>query len=526
MEESLARKSWLGTMMNLLGAIVAYAGFFFIARLLPSTGLQVIGLIAFSTGYVSVFLPVSKLGFMTAHTKKVSEGSDLAECNGAFLLITLLLTAAMIAVIFASVFFWTFVLGRGFQSEQEIDAIWIMLGYTAITAISNVPIATFNARREIARGQIGAFIGHIVRVGLIIAVVLLALPDLDIIWAYFIGAAASTVASFMYFIRYPIKWPGSKILGEYRSFAAPLLVPSLLSPLPVSLAPVLVQFFGTLAYTGYFGSAYRIVIVFATLGISVTNVIFPKLSELHSQGKSLEIRSRIADSEKLLAFVLAPVALFVVVYASGVIHVLLSNDFLPAVPAMAALSLYVYITGISSSKVSLLPALNRPALWGRISAVSSVLTIALMAILIPQGTSMLPLAGLRDFGAAIALLGGAIFTYAAVNHYSNSIAGTKFEYRLAMYPAVALVACLLLLPLAGYLPPTGWTWYLGLLFIAASVLVYIGISLVTRLTTWEDIRTLWDAVNLFAMHRYVRSELTTGFRKDDPESEAPPKQEQ
>lgn len=523
MEESLARKSLLGTVMNLLGAVVAYAGFFFIARLLPSTGLQVIGLIAFSTGYVSVFLPVSRLGFLTAHTKKVSEGSDLAECNGAFLLITLLLTSAMLVVTFASVFFWTFVLGRGFQSEQEIDAIWIMLGYTALTAISNVPVATFNARREIAKGQIGTFIGHIVRVGMIIVVVLAGFSNLDIIWAYFIGASASAAASFLYFIKYPLKWPGKGILGEYRRFASPLLVPSLISPLPVSLAPVLVQFFGNLAYTGYFGSAYRIVIVFAAIGISVTNVIFPKLSELHSQGMSVEIRSRTRASEKLLAFVLAPVSLFVVVYASGVIHVLLSNDFLPAVPAMAALSLYVYINGVSSSKVSLLPALNRPALYGKISAVSSIIMLVLMFLLIPVGSPMLPLPGLRDLGAAIALLGGAVFTYAAVNHYSNSIAGTTFEYRLALYPAISLIACLILLPLAAYFPPVSWTWYLGLMFIAASVLIYIGISLVTRLATIEDLRVLLDSVNPFAMHKYVRSELSTRFSNED--GEGPPKRE-
>lgn len=507
MEESLARKSLLGTVMNLLGAVIAYAGFFFIARYMPS-GDQVIGLVAFSTGYASIFLPVSRLGFMTAHGKKVSSGEDLAECNGAFMIITVLLTLAMIAAVFASVFFWTYLLHRGFQSEEEVYAIWIMLGYTVLTALSSVPITTFNARREVVKGQIGAMAGHVVRVAAIVVVVFAGLARLDIVWAYFLGGAASLVASFFYFRNYPVKRPSRRLLREYTKFANPLLVPSLLSPLPVNIAPVIVQLFWSLQITGYFGSAYRIITVLSVLALSVTNVIFPKLSELHSQGKSLEIKKRTAEAEKLLGFILAPLTIFMVIYADGVIHVLLKNTFLGASASMAILSLFIYVNGISSPKVSLLPALNRPGTSGRISAASSIISLALMVVLVPTSIFGVKLFALRDYGASIALLVSAVFTYGASHFFSYRYAGTRFEYRVIAYPAAGLLSALAVMPLTAYFPVLGWSWYIGLLFALLSIGIYTAICLLTRLIGTDELKLLIESVNPFAMHHYVRSELS------------------
>ena len=519
MEESLARKSLLSTVMNLLGAVIAYAGFFFIARLWhggPVEGETIIGLITFSTGYVSVFLPVSRLGFATAHTKKVSEGADLAECNGAFMLITAVLSLAMIATVFASLFLWVYIFHKGFQTQNEVAAIWIMLGYTVLVAVSGIPVTTFNARREIMKGQLGTFMGHIVRVTAIIVVVVASLASIDIIWAYFLGALASLITSIVYFRNYPIKWPSRSIISEYRKFADPLFFPSLISPLPISLAPVLIQlfWFSDFSATGYFGSAYRIVVVLATLGTSVGSVIFPKLSELHSQGKGTEIVERTANSEKLLSFVLAPFTFFVVIYASGVIYVLLAKNFLPAVPTMMALAIYIYILGVTSPKSSLIPALNRPRLSGAISIMSSIVTIALLLILIPTSIFKFKLFGLKEYGAAIALAAGAAIAYIATNYYSSRIAGTKFEFRLLAYPLVSIVACLAFMPLTSVFPVLEWTWYIGLMFVLGSVLLYVLLCLVMRIIKMDDIKLLVDSVNPFAMHRYIASELSTTFQDE------------
>lgn len=522
MEESLTRKSLFGTIMNVLGAIIAYVGFFFIARMLPDNqGAYTIGLIAFSTGYVATFLPVSKLGYVTAHVKKVSEGADEGECNGAFMLITAALTVLMVLIVAGSIFLWTLVLHRGFESAVELDAIWIMLGYTVVTTVSNVPVTTFNAKREVVKGQIGTFVGHVVRVGAIVIIVMSRLAVIDIIWAYFLGALASLLVSFYYFGHNPLKRPGSGILGEYRKFARPLLFTSILAPLPVALAPVIVQYFSVLGssasgllYTGYFGSSYRLVAVFAAISVSVSSVIFPKLSELHSKGRFTEIESGTRTSEKLLAFILAPITLFVAVYPVGVIIVLLKGAFLPAVLSLIILSVYIYVSGVSAPKISLLPALNEPRLYGGITAMGSILSIVLMLVFVPSSLFGIKLPGLKDYGAAAALLAGALFTYVVTHHFSRRIAGTRFQFRVILFPVLALLSCLLLLPITAAFPEMHWTWYTALSFAIGTVLLYLLLSLVTRMIKWQEIMLLYDSLNPFAMHKYVRSELIQRYGKN------------
>ena len=251
MAESLARKSLFTTLINVFGAVVAYAGIFVISRYMPA-GEFTIGLIGFTVSYVGIFLPVSRLGFGSAHIKKVSEGADIGECNGAMMLITAVLTGLMTLLVFATVFLWVYLLHHGFETPLELQGIWIMLGYTIVTVFASVPMATFSARREVAKAQIGTFAGHIVRVAAIVFVVFSGFPAIDVIWAYFLGGAASAAVTFYYFRGYPLRRPSKSILREYRKFADPLLLPSLIGMLPVSLSVVLVQFFWHLQVAGLF----------------------------------------------------------------------------------------------------------------------------------------------------------------------------------------------------------------------------------------------------------------------------------
>jgi|GEM_PF-4782583 O-antigen/teichoic acid export membrane protein len=510
MAESLSRKSLFITVMNLLGAIIAYLGFFVIARYMPQ-GEQVIGLVTFSTGYLSVFLPISRLGFPQAHTKKVSEGSDLAVCNGAFLIITVLLTLLMSAVVIATIIIWVYLLHRGFETKEELDAIWIMFGYNIVISFANVPITTFSARREMVKSQLGTFAGHIARVVAIVFVVFSGLSGLDIVWAYFIGGAASLAASLYLLSGYPFRWPHRAMLSDYYRFSRPLVVPTILATLPLGLAPVLIQYYWHLIYTGYFGSAYRIVAVFIVLGQSVASVIFPKISELHSQGSFSEIRMHTMEAEKLLAFILAPLSFFLLIYSPGIIHVLLKNTFLGAVSSLWALSLWLYVTGISQPKSNLIPAMNRPSISGMITSVSSIVSVVLMLFLIPRDLFGFRLPGLADFGASLALLAGAVVSYGISNYYSNRISGTRFSFAIIIFPAIAVLSCLAVFPLTYVFGQLNWVWYIGLLFVFLIAAIYLLICLLSRAIEPGEIKLILDALNPLEMRTYVSSELSSRY---------------
>lgn len=512
MAESLSRKSVFIVVMNLAGAVIAYLGFFVIARYMPQ-GEQIIGLVTFSTGYLTVFLPVSKLGFPQAHTKRVSEGADLGQCNGAFVLVTAILTAVMSAVVVLTIIIWTVLLRKGFETREELDAIWIMFGYNILAIIANIPSTTFAARREMAKSQIGPFAGHVARVASIAFVAFSGLGGIDIVWAYFVGGAATMVSSLYLFKGYPVRWPDRQLLRSYFNFAKPLILPTILSTLPLGLAPVLIQYYWHLTYTGYFGAAYRIVAVFLVLGASVANVIFPKISELHSMGGVHEIRNNTMEAERLLGFILAPLSFFLLFYATGVINVMLKDTFLGATSSLWALSIWLYISSVSQPKNNLIPAMNDPKKYGMVTALSSIVSVALMIFLIPGSLFGIAMPGLRDFGASIAMAAGAVVTYVLSDRYSKSISGTRFEYSVLIYPAIAIISCLLIFPLTTIFSPLLWKWYTGLMFALAVAAVYLLLCLLTRTIEMREIRLLWNALDPFEMHSYVSDELTSKYRE-------------
>ena len=59
-------------------------------------GYETIGLMAFGTAFVSIFLPLGDLGFGAAHSKRLNEKElDSAICNGTFASIKLVLNLFM-----------------------------------------------------------------------------------------------------------------------------------------------------------------------------------------------------------------------------------------------------------------------------------------------------------------------------------------------------------------------------------------------------------------------------------------------
>ena len=70
---------------------------------------------------------ITNLGFVNAHIKRVSEGKDLGRCIGTFLSVKFVLIASALFILISSLFIWTNVLGRGFETSEHLQAIYIIL---------------------------------------------------------------------------------------------------------------------------------------------------------------------------------------------------------------------------------------------------------------------------------------------------------------------------------------------------------------------------------------------------------------
>ena len=149
----LARKSALIIITNILNAIMGYFAIFFVARFMDSPD-YALGVVSFAYGFVNIFYVFSDLGFERAHVKRISEGRSFEECMGTFAVIKILLTGLMAVLLFVSLFVWTDLFGRGFESLVHEKAIYVMLCYFILWSFTQVFRITFMAKKEIAKATV------------------------------------------------------------------------------------------------------------------------------------------------------------------------------------------------------------------------------------------------------------------------------------------------------------------------------------------------------------------------------------
>lgn len=160
----IARRSFLVYAVNLLGATLGYVAIFVVLRFMPN-GLEALGVVAFGLGFVGSFFVLTGLGLPNAHTKRVSEGEPLERCMGTYLLLISIQIALAAGGTVLSIYVWTEVLGRGFETPVHEQAIYVFLLYYLALSLSGFATVTFNARLETARSQAANLAGTLVRVG-------------------------------------------------------------------------------------------------------------------------------------------------------------------------------------------------------------------------------------------------------------------------------------------------------------------------------------------------------------------------
>ena len=88
-----------------------------------------VGLVTFALGFAGMFSFITNLGFGAAHVKRISEGEDIGESIGTFLAVQGVLIIIFVATVVGAIFFWKDILGRGFESEEQIYIVYIKMKY-------------------------------------------------------------------------------------------------------------------------------------------------------------------------------------------------------------------------------------------------------------------------------------------------------------------------------------------------------------------------------------------------------------
>jgi O-antigen/teichoic acid export membrane protein len=504
----IARKSVLIMSTKIIDGGLGYLGLFFIARYMSPTDY---GLVSFAMGFVTLFSIFTGLGFGSAHVKRVSEGKNLGRCIGTYLSIRAVLLILATAILFASLYIWTNIMSRGFETPEHLAAIYIIIIFWIAQQIVSTFIGTFKARKEIARIQIPFLLNGVVRTAAIVYVAISEMGPLSLAWTYVAGELVNLIMVFLFFRHYPIEKPTKEYIKSYAVFALPLMLVTTSMVIMNNIDKVMIQLFWASADVGYYFAAYRLSNFITLFTSAIGILIFPTYSALHKLGNITKIKKLTVDSERHLSLIVFPMVFGLMILAQPTAFILLSG-WMPAVPMLQILPFVVLFQTLSTPYQAQFNGMDKPKINRNRILIMLVFNLTLNIIFIPKDIQMLggiKLFGLGATGAAIATVVSFAVSLIYTRIMSYKLTGSKGNKRILLHAfAAGIMATIMYVLLYNY-DFISWItrWYHLLVFAAMGLAIYLGILALFKEFTKEDLLFYMDTLNIRKMGKYIKEEF-------------------
>ena len=500
----IARKSALIIFTQLLNGLLGYIALKFIALYMDPWEYGVIG---FAYGFVALFSVFGNLGFNAAHVKRVSEGKDLGKCIATFAVTKTFLAGSMASITIGSIFAWKFLLHRGFESPYHEQAIYIMLSYFVLTALAQTFTSTFNARREIAKSQIPYFIFTLVRVAGTITVAVLGLGVLALAYTYVLGEIFHFSIALFFFRGYPVGRPSMDYFREYVKFAIPISIATVSSIIMTNIDKVFIQLFWSATQVGEYFATFNLSRFLLIFSGAVSSLLFPTFSLHHSNNNLREIRNLTLKAERYLGMITFPIVTLLITLSYPVIHILLSDKYLPAIRVLQIMPLFVLIEVLSGPYTQQLSGMNMPKFVRNRILIMMITNVSLNFILIPVDIRSLGLKlfGLGMEGAAIATVVAYLAGLLYIRIVSWRITGVKGSLSVITHALSATISGTIIYYISQHFLIARWYHLLGISLFG--LLIYFAILFVLKEFKKEDFDLFIDTLNIKKMLKYVKEEL-------------------
>ena len=500
----IARKSALIIFIQLLNGILGFVGLKFIALYMEPWEYGIVG---FAYGFVSLLSIFGDLGFGAAHVKRISEGKDFGNCVGTFAATKIILTGILASVSILSIAIWRFVFGRGFESPLHEQAVYILLTYFVLASLSQVFTVTFAAKKEIAKAQIPYFMYTLVRVIITIFIAYFGYGVLALAYTYLLGEIFQFCFAYYFFRSYPIKKPSIDCLKNYATFAFPMAIASASYIIITNVDKVVIQLFWGAQQVGEYFAVFNLSRFILNFSSALAVLLLPTISEYHAKNNMNEIRKLTLSAERYLSMVVFPCIILIVALAEPIIHIILSDKYLPALPVLQILPFFVLLEVLSQPYQSQLQGMNMPHIVRNRIVLMMIVNIVLNLILVPKDIQSLGirLAGLGATGSAIATVVAYTVGLLATRVYAFRVANIKGNYRIVLHIAIAGLMGIIIYYLTTIFYIGRWYELVGISLLG--LFVYFGILFLIKEFKKEDYNLFLDTLNIKKMVSYVRSEI-------------------
>ncbi|HLF05801.1 MAG TPA: oligosaccharide flippase family protein [Thermoplasmata archaeon] len=442
--EELGRRALFIMISHGVGSVTGYLSLFLMLRWVGTTS---VGLLGFGLAYVGLFMMFGDFGFATSHVKRIAEGRDEKRCVGTYLAIRMALAGTFLVLSVGGLVVWKYVLGWGFEHAETELVVLILAGYTALILVADVIRTTFQAKLQMVRAHAPVIAENLVRTALIVFVAWSftrgspptpELAAVGIAYAYLAGGFVYLLGYIVQVRQLHVGRPDRETFRSYWAFALPITVALAAGLITANLDKVLLQFFGSADDVGRYLGVQKLTIMLQQFSIAFSVVLAPAMQRKAVARDIARLKRFSHVSERYYSLLALPGLVLMIVIPSQIIHILLSDDILPAARVLALLAMTMYV-GIVTIPYNLqFTALDRPGLVAWISMVQLVVNVALNILLIPDSLFGVRLAGWGIEGAAFAFLAAILVANLSARLGCYHLTGTGFHPQLAKHFAAAI----------------------------------------------------------------------------------------
>lgn len=499
---SVTRKTFVIMMNSALLGVIGLISFYYIAN---QVSVSDYGMVISAMAFAGLFSLISDLGFGSAHIKRVSEGQDLGRCIGTYFAVKIVLILAFVISVIAGLFFWTYVLGRGFETKSDIYMILIMIIYFVATQLSSVGTQTIIAKVETTKQQLLSLIPAIIQLFATLYVVLFAYDLYIFGLTWVLGAMVQMLISFFFLMRFPIRPPSKEIFKSYSKFVIPLLFTVGISQLPTTMDKLLIKLFWNNYEVGIYSGGARFSIYLTQMALGLGLILLPTISSLSYKKDLAKVKSVMYSAEHLISLVMAPACAIIMVLALPIVTILGDVQYTDSYIVLVPYAIWGYIRSLAYPYGNMILGMDHPWVNTGISTFYVALIMIFYIIFIPPSIFGIPFLGMGAVGAAMALLITEMITTTITRYFSYKYAKAAVNTVIIKHIIAASIVGVILYGYQQFLPAE--RFYMLAAYGFAGMIIYFFIVLLIKGITNEEIRVFKTALSPLNIAKYMRDEL-------------------
>ncbi len=464
-------------------------------------GPTVLGTVAFSLAFVSMFEFIADLGIGVAHMKLISEGQDIGKCISTYAVLKIINIFLFVIVVLGLFLVQKHILHIKFESVAHEYVIIIFLIAGVLNQLLYIPSITFAAKTEQAKQSILEFIKTFIYQILRVIIVFLGYRAVALAFGNLISTIIVIPLVIYLFKDYPRSKFDKQLATRYIKISLPILIIAMSTNVIFYLDRVALQYFTNSEQVGYYTAGYRIGAFVVMIASSVGMLFFPLFSKAASAHNFEYIKRTISKFERFIFLFIMPGVIFLSLYSDVIVKVLLGDQYSSSIPILTIINVAMFMMVLNTPYGNVITGMG----FFRLTALLNIANLFLFILLI----YVLPnpkVLNLGAVGVAITVLISNLFLGCVNRVFAKQkcpIINLSQSIKFILFGVINYLMFFLL-----YTNLSNWYGISGKI---AFVLVYFIVTyLALYLLGWihkDDLQTIKEVINFRKMGSYIDKEM-------------------